>query len=71
MLTRSKFNTLCCRHGKYIVMLVFFPSIVMFRSINKTMDNNKTLNTCFEELKHFPLHNKSNRKLFYHKTLLY
>lgn len=49
----------------------FFPSIVMFRSINKTMDNNKTLNTCFEELKHFPLHNKSNRKLFYHKTLLY
>lgn len=33
----------------------------MFRSINKTMDNNKTLNTYFKELKHFQLHNKSNR----------
>lgn len=49
MLTRSKTSSTCTTHVAdnmeiiyNVVILFFFPSIVMIRSINKTMDNNKT-----------------------------
>lgn len=57
MLTRSKTSSTCTTHVAVVhvadnmeiiynvVILFFFPSIVMIRSINKTMDNNKTRNT--------------------------